>query len=72
MYAWWNHEIIDRAVLQVRAPKNLLQRIQEAGKLMYAYCDKGHVEKLLTELKPEGLMLVVDGCNSSDEVEELR
>lgn len=49
----------------------LLKRIQEAGKLVYAYCDKSHVEKLLTELNPEGLMLVVDGCNHSDEVEEL-
>ena len=38
---------------------------------MYAYCDKSHVEKLLTELKPEGLMLVVNGCNGSDEVEDL-
>ena len=30
-----------------------------------------HVEKLLQELKPEGLMLVVDGCNSSDEAAKI-
>lgn len=46
---------------------SLLQRIQEAGKLVYTYCDKSHVEKLLRELNPKGLMLVVEGCESMDE-----
>jgi len=32
--------------------------------LVYAYCDKDHVQRLLTELRPEGLMLIVDGCES--------
>ena len=49
----------------------LLQRIQEAGKLVYTYCDKSHVQKLVDELSPEGLMLVVEGCQSRDEVDEL-
>jgi hypothetical protein len=38
----------------------LLQRIQQAGKLVYVYCDKTHVQKLVEELDPEGLMLVVE------------
>jgi hypothetical protein len=42
----------------------LLKRIQDAGKLVYAYCDKDHVQRLLTELRPEGLILIVDGCES--------
>lgn len=49
----------------------LLKRIQEAGKLVYAYCDKSHVEKLLKELNPAGLMLVVEGCECADEAEQL-
>ena len=49
----------------------LLKRIQEAGKLVYVYCDKSHVQKLLDELSPEGLMLVVEGCQSRDEADEL-
>ncbi len=49
----------------------LLQRIQEAGKLVYVYCAPEHVEKLLKELNPEGLMLVVLGCQSPDEAEKL-
>lgn len=49
----------------------LLKHIQGAGKLVYVYCDKSHVEKLLRELKPEGLMLVVDGCKSIDEAQGL-
>jgi hypothetical protein len=122
--AWWIHKIIDRVVVQVRAPLNktelgfedfsemtpeaveawfvdenqvfprlkgllantyfggeafpvmqpfapLLKRIQEVGKLVYAYCDKSHVQKLLDELSPEGLMLVVEGCQSRDEADEL-
>ena len=49
----------------------LLKRIQEAGKLVYVYCDKSHVQKLLSELKPEGLMLVAEGCESVDEAQQL-
>lgn len=49
----------------------LLKRIQEAGKLVYVYCDKSHVRKLMKELRPEGLMLVVLDCNSRDEAEAL-
>ncbi len=49
----------------------LLQRIQAAGKLVYVYCEPGHVEKLLKELNPEGLMMVVLGCESVDEAQAL-
>lgn len=49
----------------------LLKRIQEAGKLVYAYCDKTHVQKLVDELEPEGLMLVVEGCDSKAAAQEL-
>jgi 5-methyltetrahydrofolate--homocysteine methyltransferase len=49
----------------------LLKRIQDADKLVYTYCDKSHVQKLVEELNPEGLMLVVEGCDSEDEVREL-
>ena len=49
----------------------LLKRIQEAGKLVYTYCDKTHVQNLVEELKPEGLMLVVEGCKSKDEAQAL-
>jgi hypothetical protein len=49
----------------------LLQRIQEAGKLVYTYCDKTHVQRLAEELNPEGLMLVVEGCRSIDEAQAL-
>lgn len=49
----------------------LLRRIQDAGKLVYVYCDPSHVQKLLEELNPEGLMLVVEGCKSVDEAQKL-
>jgi len=49
----------------------LFKRIQEAGKLAYTYCDQTHVQTLLKELKPQGLMLVVEGCNSVDNAEQL-
>jgi len=49
----------------------LLQRIQAAGKLVYVYCAPDHVEKLLKELNPEGLMMVVLGCESMDEAQAL-
>jgi hypothetical protein len=43
---------------------DLLKRIQDAGKLVYAYCEAGEVELLLRELRPEGLMLIVSGCET--------
>ena len=49
----------------------LLKRIQDAGKLVYVYCEKGHVQKLIKELKPEGLMLVVEGSDSPAEAQKL-
>ncbi len=49
----------------------LLQRVQAAGKLVYVYCAPDHVEKLLKELNPEGLMMVVLGCESVDEAQVL-
>ncbi len=49
----------------------LLKRIQDAGKLVYAYCEMDHVEKLIRELKPEGLMLVVEDCATQDQAEKL-
>jgi 5-methyltetrahydrofolate--homocysteine methyltransferase len=48
----------------------LLRKIQDAGKLVYAYCDKANVRTLLQELRPEGLMLVVS-CDSVDEADQL-
>ena len=48
----------------------LLQKIQDAGKLVYAYCEAGNVRTLLQELRPEGLMLVVS-CDSVSEAEQL-
>jgi hypothetical protein len=49
----------------------LLKRIQDAGKLVYIYCEGSHVETLLEELKPEGLMLVVEDCKSMVEAQKL-
>jgi hypothetical protein len=49
----------------------LLKRIQEAGKLVYVYCESTHVQTLLEELSPAGLMLVVEGCSSLLETEQL-
>jgi GNAT superfamily N-acetyltransferase len=48
----------------------LLKRIQAAGKLIVASCEKHEVEKLLSELRPEGLLLGTS-CSSPEEVEEL-
>jgi hypothetical protein len=48
----------------------LLKQIQDAGKLVYAYCDQANVRRLLQELRPEGLMLVTS-CNSVGEAEHL-
>lgn len=49
----------------------LLKRIQDAGKLVYTDCDATQVQTLLSELRPEGLMLAVHGCGSEDEVRKL-
>jgi hypothetical protein len=48
----------------------LLRKIQDAGKLVYAYCEAGDVRTLLQELRPEGLMLIVS-CDSVGEAEQL-
>ncbi|MBA7657746.1 hypothetical protein ES703_65688 [subsurface metagenome] len=48
----------------------LLKRVQDAGKLLLAYCGKGDVEKLLKELKAEGLM-VVTSCDSVEDARDL-
>jgi hypothetical protein len=48
----------------------LLKKIQDAGKLVYAYCDKRSVRKILSELRPEGVMLVTS-CDSVEETEQL-
>ncbi len=48
----------------------LLKRIQDAGKLVFAYCDKSNVEKLLSELDPKGLMIVTS-CDTPEEADEL-
>ena len=49
----------------------LLQRIQEAGKLVYTYCDKAHARTIFESLDPEGLHLVVNGCEDPAEVDAL-
>ena len=48
----------------------LLKKIQDAGKLVYAYCEKANVRRLLQELRPEGLMLVTS-CDSVGEAKRL-
>jgi hypothetical protein len=48
----------------------LLQKVQAAGKLLYVYCEKTSVKKLLSELNPEGLMMVVS-CDNPSEAEQL-
>jgi len=48
----------------------LLKKIQGAGKLLQLYCEKWEVEKLLTELKPEGVLLSTI-CTSVEEAETL-
>lgn len=48
----------------------LLQRIQSAGKLLQMYCEAWEVERLLAELRPEGLLLSTT-CNSVEEAESL-
>jgi len=48
----------------------LLKHIQAAGKLVVLYCEKWEVEKLLTELRPEGLLLSTV-CSSVEEAESL-
>ena len=48
----------------------LLQQIQQAGKLLTMGCRPWEVDRLLSELKPEGLMLDVS-CGSVGEAEAL-
>jgi len=48
----------------------LLNKIQDAGKLVYAYCEKENVRRILSELRPEGVMLVTS-CESVEEAERL-
>ena len=48
----------------------LLKRVQAAGKLLVLYCEKWEVEKLLTELRPEGVLLSTT-CNSVEEAQAL-
>jgi len=48
----------------------LLQEIQEAGKLLALGCGPGEVPKLLTELKPEGVVLSTS-CASVEEADAL-
>lgn len=50
---------------------DLLRRIQNAGKLVYAYCEMDHVEKLIRNLELEGLMLVVEDCATQEQAEQL-
>jgi len=49
----------------------LLKRIQAADKSVFVYCEKTHVKKLVQELNPVGLMLVVEDCSTIDEVDQL-
>lgn len=48
----------------------LLRKIQDRGKLVYAYCNKENIETLLKELNPEGLLLVTS-CHTVEEAKEL-
>jgi hypothetical protein len=45
----------------------LLQRIQEAGKLVYTYCDKAYARTMFESLDPEGLLLSIHGCENEGE-----
>ena len=49
----------------------LLQKIQNAGKLIQVTCNPDEVEILCKELKPEGVQLMVNGCKSREEIENL-
>jgi 5-methyltetrahydrofolate--homocysteine methyltransferase len=44
----------------------LLNKIQDAGKLVYVYCSKESIKTLLDELNPEGLMIVTSCDTESD------
>jgi hypothetical protein len=48
----------------------LMRRIQAAGKLLVLYCENWEVEKLLAELRPEGVLLSTL-CGSMEEAEAL-
>ena len=48
----------------------LLRRIQAAGKLLVADCEGSEVLPLLSQLRPEGLLLSTR-CGSEEEADEL-
>jgi hypothetical protein len=48
----------------------LLQKIQKAGKKLLIICEKHEVEKIVRELKPEGI-LIETACGSVKEAEDL-
>ncbi len=45
----------------------LLEKIQKAGKLVSAFCEKREIERLYEALAPEGLFPIVTGCSSPEE-----
>lgn len=49
----------------------LLKRIEAAGKLIYCYCLKSELQGLMEQLKPEGLYIVVQDCETQEEGEEI-
>jgi hypothetical protein len=49
----------------------LLQKIQRAGKLVSAFCEKRELETLLGELDAKGLHMIVSDCSSPAEAEEI-
>ena len=49
----------------------LLQKIQKAGKLVSAFCEKSELQTLFDELEPEGLHLIVTDCESVDECDRI-
>jgi len=49
----------------------LLKKIQKAGKLIHINCRLADVETVCSELEPEGVLLVVEGCQSPSEAEDL-
>jgi len=49
----------------------LLQKIQNNGKLIQIYCDISEVEILCRNLNPEGVQILVGGCKSKQESDDL-
>lgn len=49
----------------------LLQKIQNAGKLIQIACDKNELETLCASLKPEGVQLVLGNCKDKAEIDDL-